>query len=245
MKIPPKKSSPHYFSSQHAPVGQLKKIFVSVRRQSLVMETSGEVFSPEKLDKGTEILLDSLIIPEFKDKCNILDLGAGYGPITIWLAKYLTESYPHRNQTENHGDNYRIYASEVNQRAVWLLKRNILANNLQNVEILSGKFQEQVKHLKEKNIRFQAVYTNPPLKTGHKTMLELFSAAAELLTENGFIQYVHKKKLGAEGFQNKLRELFPTWSLQTVRKQAGYHIIVFSPNPLSLPPRIVPSSGYF
>ncbi|MHA1796126.1 MAG: class I SAM-dependent methyltransferase [Promethearchaeota archaeon] len=242
IKIPPKNNSSHYFTSSHSAVRNIKKLFIAVRRQNLVLQTSGEVFSPEKLDKGTEILLNSIILPESKEKLNILDLGAGYGPITIWLAKTLADEVFNQKILP---DQYKIYASEVNERAVWLMKRNILVNNCKNIEILRGPFQDRINELKEQGIRFQAVYSNPPLKMGHKTMLDLFQAAADLLTEYGFIQYVHKKKLGAEGFQNKLQELYPSWSLVTLKKQAGYHVIIFSKHPISLPPRITTSSGYF
>lgn len=238
----------HYFSPTHTSADRIKKLFVSLRNQNMVLQTAREVFSPENIDKGTEILINALILPSSIENAYFLDLGAGYGPISIWLSKYLAfhELTQQTAQTPPITSlNYKIFASEVNERALWLLKRNIVSNKCGNIEILPGPFQDSVEKLKSSNIKFNAVYTNPPLKTGHKNMLELFEAAADLLTENGFIQYVHKKKLGSEGFQAKLLDIKPTWNIKTIKKQSGYHVILFSPKPLNISSRKSSTSGYF
>ncbi len=238
----------HYFSPTHASADRIKKLFVSIRNQNMVLQTAREVFSPENIDKGTEILINAIFLPAPIENAYFLDLGAGYGPISIWLSKYLA-FYELTKQTVQSTPItpliYKIYASEVNERALWLLKRNIVSNKCRNIEILPGPFQDSVDKLKLSNIRFNAVYTNPPLKTGHKNMLELFEAAADLLTKNGFIQYVHKKKLGAEAFQAKLLDIKPSWNIETIKKQSGYHVILFSPKPLDIPHRKSSISGYF
>lgn len=123
-----------------------------------------------------------------------------------------------------------VYASEINERAVWLLNRNLVGNDLKGktVRILKGDFVEQVKLLKNEGIQFQAIYTNPPFKMGHGVILDLFAAAVSVLAPDGFIQYVHKKSLGAEGLMQKLKDIYPDWSVMAVKKQSGYYIVVMS-----------------
>ncbi|MHA1611372.1 MAG: class I SAM-dependent methyltransferase [Promethearchaeota archaeon] len=256
---------PHYFSVKHKAPSRIKKIFTSVRRQTLSLQTAASVFSPDGLDKGTEILIEHIILPpqdtisshftasstdssslqdnkEKRKMINILDLGAGYGPISIWLEKELTlQSF---QIPENEGS-FQIYSSEINERAVWLLKRNIQGNNCEHIKVLLGPIQETKNGLLESGIKFDAIYSNPPLKTGHGNMLDMFEIACDLLKPEGFLMYVHKKKLGAEGFQAKLHTLHPDWILETVKKQAGYHVIVFSPQPIENPFEKASYSGYF
>ncbi len=268
---------PHYFSVHHKAPSRVKKIFTSVRRQTLSLQTAASVFSPDGLDKGTEIFIEHIILPpmpplttpsihpisstpppsipstpsisstsptqsNLQEKINILDLGAGYGPISIWLEKELTmKSF----QFPDSKVPFQIYASEINERAVWLLKRNLQGNNCEHIKVLQGPFQETGIQLLESGTKFDAIYSNPPLKTGHETMLDMFEIALNLLKPDGFLMYVHKKKLGAAGFQTKLHALHPDWVLETVKKQAGYHVIVFSPQPIENPFKKDTYSGYF
>ncbi|TFH30001.1 MAG: methyltransferase domain-containing protein [Promethearchaeota archaeon] len=261
----PEKPS-HYFSVHHQAPSHVKKIFTSVRGQTLSLQTAANVFSSDGLDKGTEIFIGHLILPSLtppstpstsfnqsppstqsppsspQEKVNILDLGAGYGPISIWLEKELTlQTFPIRDANVS----FQIYASEINERAVWLLNRNIQANNCDHIKVLSGDFQETGFLLLESGIKFDAIYSNPPLKTGHENMLAMFEMATRLLKPEGFIMYVHKKQLGAEGFQTKLHALHPDWVIETVKKQAGFHIIVFSPQSIENPFKKASYSGYF
>lgn len=236
------KKTSHYFSQHHNSPENLRKIFTSLRNHSLSLQTAPNVFSPDGVDKGTEILVNHIFFPPLKSTLRILDLGAGYGPITVWLSKELQLQKVMHPKGEF---SFKIYASEINERAAWLLNRNILANNCPKVEVLTGPFQSHVDSLLENKIFFDAIYCNPPLKTGHENMLELFDMAAQLLKPQGFIEYVHKKKLGASGFQAKLQNLRPSWYLETIRKQSGYHIILFSPTIVDHPFKKVAGSGYF
>ena len=231
----------HYFSKQPQVDLKINKHFLSIQNHTFSIQTASGMFSPEGIDSGTQILVENLIIPQ-KEHLVLLDIGAGYGPISLWLSKELdqklvSQKFTLNNLREEHQkDNqpiissFQIYASEVNERASWLLKRNIHDNEAKNIEIL-GDFLELEPEFQSKNLVFDAIYTNPPLKTGHETMLKIFELAAKFLNPDGFIQYVHKKKLGAEGFMNKLQNLLPSWHFSVIRKKSGYHIIVASPQP--------------
>ena len=72
--------SNHYFTSPTKPPKKLKKMFVSVAGQPLSLQTTPQVFCPDGIDKGTELLLENLLVPAVDQTQAILDLGAGYGP---------------------------------------------------------------------------------------------------------------------------------------------------------------------
>lgn len=223
----PESEKTQYFSKHPTSKLKVHKLFEPIRTHTLTLQTSSGIFSPDKVDKGTRILIENLAIPDTYLGMNILDLGAGYGPICIWLAK----EFKLKNQL-NPKTSFipNIFASEINDRAIWLLNRNIVTNKCDNISILKGDFRDHYDLLKEKGVKFQAVYTNPPLKTGHSVMLDLFDQAMDLLTPTGFIQYIQMKKLGAPGFLKKLKNLRPgeDWFFTVVKKKGGFHVIIAS-----------------
>lgn len=220
------KKSGHYFSSHPTSDMNLRKYVTSVRNQLLTFQTASEVFCEESLDLGTRTLIENIYLPK---QGPVLDLGAGYGPIAIWLQKEFTAQLIAAGNPPKI-DVPLVYASEINERAIWLLNRNLVGNELKGktVRILKGDFIQQVELVKKEAIQFQAVYTNPPFKLGHKVLLDLFAAAVSVLAPDGFIQYVHKKSLGAEGLMQKLLDLYPDWFVTPIKKHSGYYVIVMS-----------------
>ncbi|UYP45854.1 putative S-adenosylmethionine-dependent methyltransferase [Candidatus Lokiarchaeum ossiferum] len=216
----------HYFSQHPTSAQRMRKLFESVRAHSMSLQTSSGVFSPDAIDKGTRVLIENMIIPDSQENMNLLEIGAGYGPLTIWLHK---EYNLRHHSISGNPPLPQIYASEVNDRAVWLLNRNLLANNCKDVIVLKGDFRDQIDELKAHGITFKAIFTNPPLKTGHEVMLELFQGAMDLLSPDGYIQYVHLKKLGAPGFLQKLQDLKPEWYFYILKKKGGFQVILISP----------------
>ncbi|MHA1192052.1 MAG: methyltransferase, partial [Promethearchaeota archaeon] len=82
---------------------------VSLRRHLYMFKTITGVFSYKKLDLGTKVLVDHMIIP---DKPSVLlDLGCGYGVIGIVLAYESTFS--------------SVYFIDVNKRAIWCTRENV------------------------------------------------------------------------------------------------------------------------
>ncbi len=257
MKISP---NDHYYSKKPKSPLKINKIFTSIGPIAISLETSTGVFSKDEIDKGTRFLLEYLILPKISRKLlehennhlNILDLGAGYGPVSIYTYKKLKQLFSKKVQQLNNQKKFekqekisaefdekiRIYASEINERALWLLNRNIIANNCKKIEIMKGDFLqtiEKVLHNQQEptSFKFSAIYTNPPLKLGHKYLLKLFEKAFNLLnTEDptSFVQYVHKKSLGAQGFMKKVKKLRPNWHFHIIKKVSGYFIILVSPH---------------
>lgn len=200
----------HYFSEKPAGKYKARKIMAYVRGKSYFFETATGVFSYKHLDKGTEILLKYL---DFPSEGNILDLGAGYGPIGVIVAKELEDINKHT-----------IYFSEINKRAIWVLKKNIRNHGIKNYKLVSGDFVEKAKQLKEQNIRFKAIYSNPPNRLGLDLVFKMLHAAIDLMDEDGFMQYVIKKSYGAESFARRIQVEFPEQEIYCTAIKSGYRI---------------------
>ncbi len=80
--------------------------------------TSSSVFSKTKIDSGTRLLIESMVLPK---KGNVLDIGCGYGAVGIAAAKF--------------NPNLHVVMTDVNLRAVRLAKQNVELNKIVNAEV--------------------------------------------------------------------------------------------------------------
>lgn len=198
----PRMVSEHYFSespkSKHAP-----RTWTYQLRGNIFTFTSDEgVFSKNKVDYGTRILLESIENPKVEG--SILDLGCGYGPIGLTLAKEWQDR--------------QVVMTDINERAVCLSKQNKKANNVQNAEVLQS---DQFKGIPDR--KFALIVTNPPIRAGKKVVHQLFESSKLTLKENGEIWVVIQKKQGAPSAQKKLQELFG--NVEIVTRSKGYYIL--------------------
>lgn len=177
----------HYFSKDPKTGHQIQSFQVELLGQKLKFWTDAGVFSKRKLDRGSKLLLES-IDPNFAHK--ILDLGCGYGPIGITLAKLAPQA--------------QIYMSDVNSRAVELSKRNAQENRVFNTEVRQGDgFQPFWGE------QFDLIVTNPPVRAGKEVIYDFFAQAKEHLTPSGSLVLVIRTQQGAKSAQRKLEELYP------------------------------------
>jgi len=133
----------------------------------LNFKTTWGLFSPKAVDEGSRLLLDNLIIHE-DDNC--LDVGCGYGPLGIFMAK-----------KAHKGTSCLIDKDYV---AVNYSQANIQLNNLTNCEcFLSNGFSE----LKDR--QFSLIVSNLPAKVGNE-MLSLYMIDALKYLQPGGRFYV-------------------------------------------------------
>ena len=109
--------SDHYFSAAPSSPENLRRIRVTLAGRDVEVTTAGGVFSPEHVDVGTAVLLANT--PPPPPGGNILDLGCGWGPIALSVALLS----PHAT----------VWAVDVNERALDLVRRNALSLGLDNV----------------------------------------------------------------------------------------------------------------
>src|SRR5690625_4758870 len=74
----------HYYTPEPHSESRLKQIQVQLRGHALTFFTDRGVFSKGRLDFGSELLIQTL---EVDREEKLLDMGCGYGPIGLSLAK--------------------------------------------------------------------------------------------------------------------------------------------------------------
>jgi len=134
---------------------------------SLQFKTTWGLFSPKAVDEGSRLLLENMSVYE-DDNC--LDVGCGYGPLGLFMAK----------QAFN-GTSCLIDKDYV---AVNYSKTNIQLNHLTNCEcFLSNGFSELADR------RFDLIVSNLPAKVGNE-MLSLYMIDAYKYLQPGGRFYV-------------------------------------------------------
>ena len=127
----------HYYSETQTSKPKLKKIKANLRNFTFDVYTASGIFSPKRIDKGTLILIENMII-----KGKTLDLGCGYGIIGLVASKLTKE---------------QVYLTDINKRACQIAELNLKINNIKNAKVIQGNLYEPVK-----NIKFDTILINPP-----------------------------------------------------------------------------------
>lgn len=198
----------HYYSNFPDVSVEIHTISESLRRHLYIFKTITGVFSFNKVDLGTKVFIEHMYIPKASNV--LIDLGCGYGPIGIVLGY---ES-PHSS----------VYLIDINKRAVWCAKENIklnLPDQIKNVIALSGNYFEPIK---SKNLKFDGIYMNPPLRQGRKSFLNLLNDIPSFLKQNGSFQFVIRKKMGAPYIFKYFRDTFPDENVEIQCKRSGYWV---------------------
>ena len=199
-------SSGQYFEA--VPVAASKPRTVRLHLADLDLELAADrgVFGSRGVDWGTVILLKEAPAPP--PKGDILDLGCGYGPIAITLARRAPDS--------------RVWAIDINQRALELARTNVTTAKTPNVQVCSP---DDVPA----DLRFAAIYSNPPVRVGKAPLHEMLLRWLPRLQPDGRAYLVVQKNLGSDSLASWLNaEGYPTGRLGS---KHGFRILEISPRP--------------
>jgi 16S rRNA (guanine1207-N2)-methyltransferase len=194
--------SEHYYSRTQKVESDPKFWDFTLKNNQFRFKTDNGVFSKREVDFGSRLLIESFEMP--KTEGSLLDVGCGYGPIGLSLAKYYQDRM--------------IHMVDVNGRAIELAKENAELNRIQNVKVYES---DCLLNVKEKT--FAAILTNPPIRAGKKTVHDIFEQSFEHLTSQGELWVVIQKKQGAPSAIEKLNNLFN--HVETIDKSKGYFVI--------------------
>lgn len=164
----------HYFSERPASAADLRTIAVRIAGREVEVDVAAGVFSPGGIDKGTRVLLEEVPAPPEGD---LLDLGCGWGPLSLTMA------------SERPGA--RVWAVDVNERALDLVRRNAERLGLGNVRAVTP---DEVPD----DVRFAAVWSNPPIRIGKAALHELLGRWLPRLAPGADAWLVVQKNLGAD-----------------------------------------------
>jgi 16S rRNA (guanine1207-N2)-methyltransferase len=196
-------SSDHYFSQEPKSNYQPKQIELDIAGEVFKVSTASGTFSPLRLDVGTSVLIDHLELAP-KDG-NVLDLGCGWGPIALNVAK--------------HSPKAKVWAVDVNNRSLELTAENAKTVGLTNIQTSSP---ETVP----KEIMFSGIWSNPPIRIGKKELHELLLTWLPRLEKNAAAYLVVQKNLGSDSLQKWLTEtLIDGYEVSRLTSVKTYRII--------------------
>ncbi|MGV3713346.1 class I SAM-dependent methyltransferase [Pseudolysinimonas sp.] len=193
----------HYFSA--SPSGELVPRTISVRLagRDLELTTSSGVFSPDRLDSGTSVLLSN--VPAPPPGGNLLDLGCGWGPISLSLAM---ES-PHAT----------VWAVDVNERSLELVRRNAAALGLTNIHAVRP---EDVPA----DARFTTIWSNPPIRVGKNELHAMLLHWLPRLEPGSDAWLVVQRNLGSDSLQRWLQAELPRdFAVLRAATNKGYRVL--------------------
>ena len=188
----------HYFENDELLKEKPEIIHFSIQNREYNLNSNSGVFSKEKLDTGTRILLETVLENETNPE-SVLDLGCGIGCIGIVLLS-----------------NWKCQMTmiDVNQRAVELTRLNLKQNQLDATVLCQDGIQDGL---------FDCILLNPPIRTGKKVIYSLFDQSMSHLKENGRFWIVMRKQHGAASAVSYLEE--KGHKVERVNRDKGYWIL--------------------
>ncbi len=190
-----------YFEPEPGAASRPRSVTLTLPDVTLSLRTDRGVFSAERVDPGTKLLLlDAPAPPE--GAADLADLGCGYGPIALALA--------HRAPAAT------VWAVDVNARARALCQANATAAGLANVQVVApGDVPGSV--------RFAGLWSNPPIRIGKPALHALLAGWLDRLADGGTAWLVVHKHLGSDSLERWLAA--PGRRVRRHSSRRGYRIL--------------------
>ena len=203
-------SNEQYFAEKPTVASQEFSFKVALPDGTMHLTTDRGVFSHGALDTGTRVLI--LKAPPLDPArtgagAHLLDLGCGVGPIAITMARRAPGA--------------TVWAIDVNNRALHLTRANARANKVANIQTCTPDEIDPA-------IRFEAIWSNPPIHIGKAAMHEMLLRWLGRLTPTGEAVMVVQKHLGSDSLLDWLnREGYPTDRISSAK---GYRLLRIRPH---------------
>lgn len=187
-----------YYAENPDSAHDIHELKVTLLRQSFTFLTDSGVFSKKMVDYGSQVLLNTL---DFEKGKTLLDLGCGYGPLGISLAKV---------------QGVKPTMVDINNRAIDLAKQNAQKNGVE-ADIFQSNIYEKV------NGTFDYIISNPPIRAGKQVVHTIISESINYLKVGGNLTIVIQKKQGAPSAKAKMEEVFG--NVEILKRDKGYYIL--------------------
>jgi 16S rRNA (guanine1207-N2)-methyltransferase len=197
--------SSQYFAEHPAAAHRPGTVHVVLPDVHLALATDSGVFSPERLDPGTRLLLETAPPPP-RDG-DLLDLGCGYGPLALVLAARAPAA--------------RVWAVDVNRRALELCERNAAAAGLANVRCLPAASAGEPRAALPASYRL--IWSNPPIRIGKPALQALLTHWLGRLAPGAAAYLVVQRNLGSDSLQRWLTQA--GWRATRIAARAGYRVL--------------------
>jgi 16S rRNA (guanine1207-N2)-methyltransferase len=193
----------HYFSEIPESQLRFRTISVPLGGQTYDLVTSNGIFSPERIDAGTQVLLAHT--PPAPPGGDLLDLGCGWGPIALTLA---IES-PHAT----------VWAVDVNERALELVRRNARTLGLDNINACRPADVPA-------DIEFVSIRSNPPIRVGKDELHTMLTHWIPRLEPGSDAWLVVQRNLGSDSLQRWLEgAMAHEYTVSRAATNRGYRVL--------------------
>lgn len=191
----------HYYSAHPESTPKLGLIRANLCGRMFEFVTSSSVFSKKRVDTGTRLLIESMVLP---DRGTVLDVGCGYGAVGIAAAAL-------------HLD-LEVVMTDVNVRAVRLARENIERNRVANAEVRCGYLYEPVE-----DSTFNVILSNPPVSAGMETVKAIITEAPSVMAPKATLQMVVRSKIGGKSLPALLETTFGNSGV--LARESGYRVL--------------------
>ena len=158
------------------------------------------VFSKDRFDYGTRVLLNSVDIDKLSG--NVLDLGCGLGVVGIILGTF------------NKGIN--IDMVDINERAIDLAKNNLVLNNIK-ANVFASDIYSNIDN------KYDFIITNPPIRAGKNVIRGFLLGSYDYLKDDGILYFVMRKD---HGVKSMIKELSVKFNTSIVNKDKGFYVVL-------------------
>jgi 16S rRNA G1207 methylase RsmC len=202
-------SDDHYFSPVPEVAARGREVEFTAGGRTFRLVASSGVFSAERLDPGTAVLLRKAPLPTGDGPLTLLDLGCGYGPITCVLAVNAARS--------------TVYAVDVNSRALELVRANAAAVGVGDRVVAA--MPDDVPD----DVVFDQIWSNPPIRVGKAELHAMLDRWLSRLAPAGTAWLVVARHLGGDSLQQWLADR--GWAVRRHASQKGYRILRVTRSP--------------
>ena len=182
----------HYFTAEPATPEERRSIEVTLDGRRFTLTTARGVYSPDRLDPGTAVLLAGA--PDPSPTGDLLDIGCGWGPIALTLAL--------------RSPGARVWGVDVNRRSLDLSRANAASMGIANATFCEP---DDVPA----DVRFATIWSNPPIHVGKPALHALLERWLPRLADDGVAHLVVQKHLGSDSLQRWISE--QDWGLACTR----------------------------
>ncbi|HEY5676975.1 MAG TPA: methyltransferase [Myxococcales bacterium] len=190
----------HYFQPRPEVPSQPRTVHLRLPDLELSLATDRGVFGARALDLGTMVLLREAPAPPPQGE--ILDLGCGYGPIALTLARRAPAAH--------------VWAVDVNERALELVRANAVTAGASNVTVAAPADVPG-------DLRFDAIYSNPPVRVGKEPLHSLLGEWLVRLKPGAPAYLVVQRNMGSDSLAAWLAR--EGWQVARLRSKKGYRIL--------------------
>lgn len=192
----------HYFSERPISAERRGLVKTRLRGMEFGFVTSSGVFSIRRVDRGTRLLVESMVLP---DEGRVLDMGCGYGVVGVVAGRLVP--------------GLEVWMTDINERAVSLARLNLDRNGVE-AEVRQGDLYESVG-----GMRFGVVLSNPPISAGLRRVVRpLVEGAVGHLEVGGSLQVVVQSRKGGKTLAAMMEDAFG--GVEVLARGGGYRVLM-------------------